>query len=188
MLNRSHTFCNCSSLFSLQQRYKYLTRLSWHTKEKGKEEKRCLIFYLVQDPSASRCLHGLGPGNGSAVIRLSWGLAAMQLEKTVLTCVGSSGEYDFPSLHFMVQITYIYVLLKQIARMKKINLFFFKSIPVAYGNSWPRGWIGAAAASLSHSHSNAESQHICDLHCHLKQQNEWGQEWTCNLKDTILGS
>ena len=33
--------------------------------------------------------------------------------------------------------------------------------PVAYGNSWARGQIGAAAAGLHHSQSNAGSgQHL----------------------------
>ena len=36
-------------------------------------------------------------------------------------------------------------------------LFFFSSAPVAYGDSQARGWIGAAAAGLHHSHSNAGS-------------------------------
>ena len=37
-------------------------------------------------------------------------------------------------------------------------LFFFgrfKATPTAYGGSWARGRIGAVAASLCHSHSNA---------------------------------
>ena len=33
----------------------------------------------------------------------------------------------------------------------------FRAAPMAYGSSQPRGGIGAAAASLHHSHSNAES-------------------------------
>ena len=41
------------------------------------------------------------------------------------------------------------------------NSFFFSSLfratPVVYGSSQARGWIGAAAASLHHSHSNARS-------------------------------
>ena len=32
---------------------------------------------------------------------------------------------------------------------------FFRAAPVAYGSSQSRGWIGAAAASLCHSHSIA---------------------------------
>ena len=38
----------------------------------------------------------------------------------------------------------------------KAKYFFFS--PVAYGSSWARGWIGAAAASLHHHHSNAGSK------------------------------
>ena len=40
--------------------------------------------------------------------------------------------------------------------------------PAAYGNSQARGWIGAAAASLRYSHSNARSK----LH-HSSQQQCW---------------
>ena len=36
--------------------------------------------------------------------------------------------------------------------------FFFRAAPMAYGNSQARGVIGAAAASLLHSHSNARSK------------------------------
>ena len=40
---------------------------------------------------------------------------------------------------------------------------------MAYGGSQARGRIRAAAASLHHSHSNARSELICDLH-HSSQQ------------------
>ena len=49
---------------------------------------------------------------------------------------------------------------------------YFRAVPKAYGISQARGRIGAAAASLHHSHSNAGSQdlsNICDLH-HSSQQ------------------
>ena len=36
--------------------------------------------------------------------------------------------------------------------------FVFRTAPVAYGSSQTRGWIGAAASSLHHSHSNARSE------------------------------
>ena len=36
--------------------------------------------------------------------------------------------------------------------------FLFRAIPVAYGNSQARGRIGATAAGLRHSHSNARSE------------------------------
>ena len=35
---------------------------------------------------------------------------------------------------------------------------FFRATPMAYGNSQPRGFPGAAAASLCHNHSNARSE------------------------------
>ena len=43
----------------------------------------------------------------------------------------------------------------------KFFFFFFRAIPIAYGGSQDRGLIGATAASLHHSGSNARSeQHL----------------------------
>ena len=36
--------------------------------------------------------------------------------------------------------------------------FFFRAAPVAYGSSQARGWIGATADGLHHSHSNMGSE------------------------------
>ena len=36
--------------------------------------------------------------------------------------------------------------------------FFFRAIPVVYGSYQAGGQIGASAASLHHSHSNARSE------------------------------
>ena len=36
--------------------------------------------------------------------------------------------------------------------------YFFRGIPVAYGSSQGRGWMGATAAGLHHSHSNMGSK------------------------------
>ena len=63
----------------------------------------------------------------------------------------------------------------------------FRAAPMAYGSSQARGWIGAAAASLHHSHSNTRLKPrlspatqltappdlscICDLH-HSSQQHQ----------------
>ena len=38
------------------------------------------------------------------------------------------------------------------------SIFFFRAMPMAYGNSQARGQIGAAVAGLHHSHSNSESK------------------------------
>ena len=53
-------------------------------------------------------------------------------------------------------VNYIYIL---------FNLYFtylfillFRATPVPYGGSQARGQIGATAAGLHHSHSNAESE------------------------------
>ena len=44
--------------------------------------------------------------------------------------------------------------------------FLFKVAPAAYGSSQARGRIGATAADLCHSHSNARAKlHLCDP-CH----------------------
>ena len=52
-------------------------------------------------------------------------------------------------------------------RMKKVvrdqvlfcfGFLLFRAIPAAYGSFQARGQIGAAAASLGHSHSNAGSE------------------------------
>ena len=45
--------------------------------------------------------------------------------------------------------------------------FFFRATPAAYGSSQARGWTGAAATGLCHSHSNAYPSHICDPCCSL---------------------
>ena len=39
-----------------------------------------------------------------------------------------------------------------------LTFFFLMAAPAAYGSSQARGGIGAAAASLHHSHSNARSE------------------------------
>ena len=54
-------------------------------------------------------------------------------------------------------------------------LFFpllFRAAPAAYGSSQARNQIGAAAASLHHSHSNAgwDLSHVCDLHHSSRQR------------------
>ena len=50
-----------------------------------------------------------------------------------------------------------------------VCLCLFRATPLAYGSSQARGQVGAAAASLCHSHSNAESKQVCNLH-HISQQ------------------
>ena len=44
--------------------------------------------------------------------------------------------------------------------IKRLAFFFglFRATPIAYGGSQARGLIGAAAAGLYHSHSNAGSE------------------------------
>ena len=68
-------------------------------------------------------------------------------------------------------------------------IFFFRAAPVAYGSSQTRGWNGATAASLCHSHSNTRSKPHLWPTPQLWQQ--WilnplseARDWTCILLDT----
>ena len=72
-----------------------------------------------------------------------------------------------------------------------LSLFFFFSLlfsaaPVAYGSSQAGDWIGAAAASLHHSHSNAGvfNLHHSSATMPDPQPTEWGQDGTRILMDT----
>ena len=63
---------------------------------------------------------------------------------------------------------------------------FFWGKPTAYGGFQARGLIGATAASLRHSHSNARSK-PCLWPTHHSSQQHWilnplseARDWTCN--------
>ena len=61
-------------------------------------------------------------------------------------------------------------------------LFFFRAAPVAYGHSQSRCWIGAAADSPCHSHSNVGSEPRLPSTPQLMvmldpRPTEWGQGW-----------
>ena len=67
----------------------------------------------------------------------------------------------------------------------------FRAAPAAYGCSQARGWIGATAASLHQSYSNARSasHQICDLQCSSWQRRILNslskvRDQTCVLMDT----
>ena len=64
-------------------------------------------------------------------------------------------------------------------------LFFFRTIPMAYGGSQAGSLIGATAANLCCSHSNARSeQHLRptpQLMAMLNPQPSKARDWTCNL-------
>ena len=47
----------------------------------------------------------------------------------------------------------------------------FRAVLAAYGGFQARGRIGATATSLCHSHSNVESELVCDLH-HSSRQHQ----------------
>ena len=51
-----------------------------------------------------------------------------------------------------------------------VFLLFLWAAPAAYGGSQARGRIGAVAAGLYHSHSNADLSHVCDLHHSSRQR------------------
>ena len=66
--------------------------------------------------------------------------------------------------------------------------FFLGGTPVAYGGSQARGPIGAIAASLHHSHSNAGSDPVCDLRhssrqCQILHPLNEARDRTRNLMD-----
>ena len=42
--------------------------------------------------------------------------------------------------------------------IKSSYFLLFRAAPSAHGSSWAKGWIGAAAASWCHSHSNTRSE------------------------------
>ena len=74
-----------------------------------------------------------------------------------------------------------------------LKFFLFKAEPVAYGNSWARGWIGAAVKAYTTATAMPDPSPICDLCCSLQQL--WilnllskAKDWTCILMDTRLGS
>ena len=74
------------------------------------------------------------------------------------------------------------------------NFFFFLvflglHLQQIYGHSQARGRIGAAAAGLCHSHSNARSSHVCDLNhssrqCQILNPLSRARDRTCILVDT----
>ena len=70
---------------------------------------------------------------------------------------------------------------------------FLRAALVAYGSFQTRCWIGAAAASLHHSHSNTGSEPIWGLHHSLCQRQILNplielRDWTWILRDIMLGS
>ena len=70
-----------------------------------------------------------------------------------------------------------------------IFFLLFRTTPTVYGNSQARAWIGATSGSLCHSHSNAGSDHVCDLyhssqHCWIPDPLSEARDRTCILLDT----
>ena len=59
------------------------------------------------------------------------------------------------------------------------HLVFFRAVPSAYGGYQARGLIGATAASLHYSHSNARSEPPCDLH---------HSSWQCRILNPLSGA
>ena len=47
--------------------------------------------------------------------------------------------------------------------------FFFKAVPAAYGNFWPRGWNGAAAEAYATATAMLDPSRIYNLCCNLQQ-------------------
>ena len=71
-----------------------------------------------------------------------------------------------------------------------ILFYFFRAAHATYGSSQGRGWIGAAAARLHHSHTTCYLSCVCNLH-HSSWQH-WilyplseARDRSCVLMDTI---
>ena len=70
----------------------------------------------------------------------------------------------------------------------------FMAAPVAYRSSWARGWIGAAAAVLCHSHSKHQNWATCATYihrlwqCQIHNPLSEARDWTRILTDTRSGS
>ena len=65
--------------------------------------------------------------------------------------------------------------------------------PVAYGNSWARGQIGATAEAYATATATLDPSHICDLHRSLQQHQilnplSEARDRTRILTETTLGS
>ena len=87
-------------------------------------------------------------------------LSPRKKEKSEAQSNQAMGESD--RLVFKFSIYHILALLasgKLVMFKCSFSIFiFFRSTPTAYGGSQARGGIGATAASLYHSHSNAGSE------------------------------
>ena len=69
--------------------------------------------------------------------------------------------------------------------MWKHFFFLFRATPPAYGSSQARGRVGAAAASLLHSHSNLDPSCICYVHhSNTGSLTHWVRDGTYILMDT----
>ena len=66
--------------------------------------------------------------------------------------------------------------------------FLFRAKPTAYGSSQARGQIGAAAAGLHHSHSNAGSEPPLQTIPQLDKTMSGARDQTCIPRDTVLSS
>ena len=59
---------------------------------------------------------------------------------------------------FQTELAIKYItLVPGMVKTEFFSFFSFRDAPVAYGSSWARSWIGAAAAGLCQSHSNTRS-------------------------------
>ena len=63
--------------------------------------------------------------------------------------------------------------------------FFFLGLHL-WHSSQARGWMGAADASLHHSHSNTRSElHLSSWQCHILSPLSGARDWTYILMDTM---
>ena len=76
----------------------------------------------------------------------------------------------------------MYLLKYNIYLFIHLFILLFRATPMAYGSSQARGQIGATAASLRHSHSNARSQlHLQPTAQLTATPDPWPTEWSQGL-------
>ena len=93
-----------------------------------------------------------------------------------------------PAISMMIFECLILNLLIRKYRQQNYYFFFFfflfRATPMAYRNSQARGWVGAAAASLCHSHSNMTYTTYSSWQCQIPDPLSKASNWTCTLMDT----
>ena len=117
---------------------------------------------------------GLGPEDRSHAGHIRTRLGNSILQKPSVSSLSSAKRFLFPKTTTVFAqgdyfISFIYFL-------AFFFLAVFRAAPAAYGGSRARGLVGAVAAGLHHSHSNARSEPSLQTAPELKARDQ-----TCNL-------